>query len=874
MAVDKGVPLCTAFLVAGALFFQSMVLINNLKTAQMFHTLAASSDGWSNVGTKISSVMKTELMPALAKVSAGLSTALETSVKIDHGVDLMMSLVGADADEALKSYAGVKPAHIDRAAAKANITKRAERLGQKVMSKVSDQVDEFMSAMRPALDQLRAWLEQFGDRLERELNDFGSSLDRVQKLLDEVMHFRGGGGGNLSDMVRYTFPLMNVDGSKHIEVLDIQQTAQQYGITALSGEKAQQLLMKYDVNGNKYLTKPEYTDMVQDPSLPDILSVILRTFAQKVATASSQLGSVKMRDEVATSFVDYLVLACARKSPQTTWFAEAMTNTSLPIQFTVAVFYELVKKSEDPDRLSFADVGGMLLKDMVANNASSVVEALALMSSPEHWDFEGFDVASQPAYVRQVTTWIVEANGTEAIQQGLGSFLNSSLGLPEALFKLTEARRLKYSKQSSQQAAEAEQLFRTNGAQVLRNALLGTVTKSQTASKGQPARPETLNFAKWVMANGTRRSQKMLKACFLWDKKSSGTLDSVGTGLGSMIRKVQQVLRMMERYATADGIARLERQARNFVNQSMADVMVVVSSYADAQLDALLCRRADGNPEMQCKAALSNDHLLVDLSGGFAFLFDTMNAMRHVFPGVISSITFARKEVSSVAGFLQTTMEVLGNEAPPLLKSIGQLYKTLWTVYYVVYFLLTAGVLFYGFWANGFFNGPKESAPEEPAPDRSMAGQARTCFRSCNACLVGCHDHHIVFWSVILIMQILCLVSFLVAALVCIVQAVQAFLSNGCSKIYILGDISVCNTALGTVAKMLPGFGTSTPECGENHLATCEVILSTFKNSFMTTATCAVLAAVLSYQLIVESAMLHERSRWRRAWEQAQKENE
>merc|ERR550537_1172021 len=120
-------------------------------------------------------------------------------------------------------------------------------------------------------------------------------------------------------------------------------------------------------------------------------------------------------------------------------------------------------------------------------------------------------------------------------------------------------------------------------------------------------------------------------------------------------------------------------------------------------------------------------------------------------------------------------------------------------------------------------------------------------------------------------MEVVVLVCFLIAIVISLVGGLEAFLQAGCSEVYIIDDETVCTTALHTMKKFLPSFwsGEFVKEaksmsiedtCSKETLLTCSVIATEVKSGVISAIIGGVLAAVFSFQLILETATLHEYS--------------
>jgi hypothetical protein len=54
-------PLCTIFLVVGALLCHTLVLVGNIQVSGAMKAIGASTEGWSNVGVGLATALQGEL---------------------------------------------------------------------------------------------------------------------------------------------------------------------------------------------------------------------------------------------------------------------------------------------------------------------------------------------------------------------------------------------------------------------------------------------------------------------------------------------------------------------------------------------------------------------------------------------------------------------------------------------------------------------------------------------------------------------------------------------------------------------------------------------------------------------------------------------
>lgn len=123
------------------------------------------------------------------------------------------------------------------------------------------------------------------------------------------------------------------------------------------------------------------------------------------------------------------------------------------------------------------------------------------------------------------------------------------------------------------------------------------------------------------------------------------------------------------------------------------------------------------------------------------------------------------------------------------------------------------------------------------------------------------------FWSCIIICEVVVLLLFIIAIALTLIGGIKAFLSSGCSTIYLIGDDSICTGILSVLKTFLATFwddgaNALSNVCSTESLLTCQIISETVMTSLLYTTVGGMLAAILSFQMIVNTAQLHEQSRW------------
>jgi len=366
---------------------------------------------------------------------------------------------------------------------------------------------------------------------------------------------------------------------------------------------------------------------------------------------------------------------------------------------------------------------------------------------------------------------------------------------------------------------------------------------------GQKAKPETLKFAQWLANNESNTAHLRLEMAFVYSAQSSGAADSVAQVFSKMVKRFQSFLHIQEKYASPRAIERLE----NFVSHTVN----FLNHYLTEVID---------EPDVAEDVLLNTTKMLMEqLSKVFDKAEPALDSFRRSLPTAISSLKKARKEVSAVAKVLDSGFTILGAKAPPVFTISSEMYSVMWICYFVFFILLTFGMLFFALYASGYIGKslPADEAVENYEPPQGSANLLRACLASCCSCLTMCDDYQICFWSCILLVQVFWLVMFVASFMLLLVMGLKAFIAAGCAPVYMLGDVTVCSQALQLVSSWLEGndWLGSVSQDSPDSLLVCHIVSQKFGKGILMSALSNVLAATLTFLMIVDSAMMHERKR-------------
>eukprot|EP00747_Dinoflagellata_sp_TGD_P213915 gnl/TRDRNA2_/TRDRNA2_86820_c0_seq1.p1 gnl/TRDRNA2_/TRDRNA2_86820_c0~~gnl/TRDRNA2_/TRDRNA2_86820_c0_seq1.p1 ORF type:complete len:875 (+),score=166.63 gnl/TRDRNA2_/TRDRNA2_86820_c0_seq1:2-2626(+) len=435
--------------------------------------------------------------------------------------------------------------------------------------------------------QAREWIAKFSDQALAHVGDLTGTLDKAQKIFDQVMSQLNVGGEGEDLMLHDTFNLFDVSNTGTISVQDLQEVSSLYQIPALQGEKAKELHEVYDADSNGTLTRDEFALFVHDDSVPAIMQTVLRSYATRLSQVAGVVGSAERRDDVAEAVVEYLQIVSAKNSTKVFGVAERLTDGSLPLEFTVDVLAHLALSINDPNLPTTADVGELVVRKMVKLDPDYVASALSKMSNSTFWQTEGFNPSDQAACVEQVTTWISAAQMMQDDAK-LSPELKQVMLAQAASFENLHhgARIVRHRKLYSHPTAQMLMIRLLDGAPALDES--SSQKAVQMTQAGKPAAKETLEFAKALSMSAATTAKSFQEQCSVYSGDSSSAFEGYASQIEGMAQKVVTFLGMIKEYASDDGINNLEMQIETFAAKGAEDLVKVVEN----ELSALVNRSA------------------------------------------------------------------------------------------------------------------------------------------------------------------------------------------------------------------------------------------------------------------------------------------
>jgi hypothetical protein len=596
-----------------------MVLVGNMQTGGAINNIGVSTGGWSGVGMDVSGSLQQELDEVMKNLTEKLTSAINHTLDATKSLDTVLGLAG-DAAEAL--LGGDTNASVSllqthglgpEDALPGLITSSLNTVMDTLIDKVVDGLDLLMEKLKPALLKAGELIQKFGDKIMNIIESFSVTLDKAQKMFDQVMSQISGGEDMEERLLHETYGIFDVSSSGAVTAQDLKYTASLYNIPCLMGAKAEELVEKYDEDGSKDLDKKEFQMMCHDEALPDIMSVVLRSFAKTLTEVAGNVGASKFRGEIADHVVEYITLMAAKNMTKVGWISDALGNASLPIEFTSDVFVKLALQLDDPNTHLELRTGEIFINTIMGLHPHHTAKAVDLISNSTYWLSEGFAPDDHGTVIERVTEWFtkaqkdspsaflqtmrqlsgseesgmdglvsVDADGSVHVEKSVLDIMPkvarrmAELNTRSRMLELDQGFTDRYEKLFASKTSRYL-LLHLNGGQIAADKADDSSSAASRAIKtGVPAKPETLLFAKFLSWNATNTANRFQQYCFDATQTSSNAIDGFATQIQSMIKKIQSFIKMMKKYSTPEGIEHLENKFADFAKNAATDLLKTV----------------------------------------------------------------------------------------------------------------------------------------------------------------------------------------------------------------------------------------------------------------------------------------------------------
>merc|ERR1740127_444839 len=164
------------------------------------------------------------------------------------------------------------------------------------------------------------------------------------------------------------------------------------------------------------------------------------------------------------------------------------------------------------------------------------------------------------------------------------------------------------------------------------------------------------------------------------------------------------------KYSTKRGIHQIGEKIIGFTDKSAHDI----NKITDNIVDQMLHPNGTAKKASLSQITMTTSHM--ELHGVFREINDLLGEMKGVFPPVIGDIKFATKEIGKVANYLESIFSIFKVKGNPIFTMVAQLYRIIWMAYFGLFGSMMFVILFYAFWAYGFFGGPDTQEVEDAEP--------------------------------------------------------------------------------------------------------------------------------------------------------------
>jgi len=324
--------------------------------------------------------------------------------------------------------------------------------------------------------------------------------------------------------------------------------------------------------------------------------------------------------------------------------------------------------------------------------------------------------------------------------------------------------------------------------------------------------------------------------------------------------------------------------AKHFKALQSTGVSVDRNLMADLEKDVESALKHAQSPRkgelIQTGSGIGEDDEGIDIGALVEDCISLLHALTHALPQASKALIFAKKEVSMLAKTLNSIFKVFEKEGPVILDEVDKMYAHIWKMYFFLMITLPLTMLFYAFWAGGFCGGPGTKVDEKKLRRKNAIQKCQGCIADCCRVCCGCHENdwsgEMCFWSVCILLQFVVLFLFIMAILITLIAAIEFFLASGCAQIYLLGDQSICGGVLSALKSFLDtifaGLSDFPGHCQSKQLLTCQLIGKKMADAAEYTVIGSFMAAVFTFQLLIESGQIHTRAMSRIRLEQEWRE--
>eukprot|EP00929_Paragymnodinium_shiwhaense_P044435 TRINITY_DN22801_c0_g1_i2.p1 TRINITY_DN22801_c0_g1~~TRINITY_DN22801_c0_g1_i2.p1 ORF type:complete len:965 (+),score=264.31 TRINITY_DN22801_c0_g1_i2:125-3019(+) len=908
----KEFPTCSVILISLCLFAHILVLYGNLQVSAAFTAAGDSAVGWASVGSGLATSLRTELAEKMiADTTEDLEQAMSQS-----------GIMGGAMDQALVDLANA--AETNKGAGAGAAMSAVATVGMETVDKLSGVFKENQGKMIEHLKPTVQLLSRVNPRALRSIGTIGKSVEMLQDFAGDIIvqaGLRPKPGKGRDEVIEKSLSLYDINGDGTVTRTELKEAAKKYQVKNLQGESATVAAAFKKHAKGEGLDKAGFKKFMQDidPTMIKVTGVALRMYAKKLRTTAESLQDADLRKRHAELQADILVMITRIDKKLFGQVAEKLAGKNsektgaVPIELPADVLAALcmkVRSGKDSKEL-IQGTGKQLLGAMLKADDPRTRESVDKVSNITFWTEEGFPEAEQPECLRMVTEWMTSAVASSSSRSS--SLLSEADG--DMMGGQTTSRSEMLAALAQRLAQEsvnlftveriksrARQLWPTTVSPTLRVVLdecqqgefitdsPGGVVKAIKATN------ETRAMSRWLSEQEVKAASKLSDLVDVFSGQTD--FDNLADDVVESSQKMSSFFESMEVFASKDGIAHVEDIFKRFSRRGVEEVIEVIgeelneSSAAEdskpSLLETAVLQLPRESPEVD---QLGKDlETAVQSSPAAAVLKTTpapsakasganpnswrnmaalMRALHKNVPTAVELLEQVRVQARAASKELEVASEQIKESVAPAALG-GKAWKAVGIALFVFWLPPYLGLLYYAFWGGGYFGGPQPIDDAEYEPPSTFRERMSACWRCCCNWCTSWNDTQTCMISTVVLMQLMILVMFLLANAVGILCALFIILGSLCSALPIVSSASDCSAIINGITTLFPAFYVSNPgedmsgACGAYSLVTCDVMAPRLKTGALLCIAGSWLAIILTSELIIQFAAMHECVKYRR----------
>eukprot|EP00929_Paragymnodinium_shiwhaense_P000751 TRINITY_DN100989_c0_g1_i1.p1 TRINITY_DN100989_c0_g1~~TRINITY_DN100989_c0_g1_i1.p1 ORF type:complete len:1146 (+),score=382.27 TRINITY_DN100989_c0_g1_i1:121-3558(+) len=797
---------------------------------------------------------------------------------------------------------------------------------------VAKKVQQMYTTLKPTLLSISEVIDKFGVKQMQMLKDASSQVEKAQKVYDTVASGIVKAASVPEDKYELgnaTFKIFDNDRSGTLTMKEVTSTAKVFELPTLSGSKGKELFQKYAQKGG-VMAESDYLKFLDDQEAATDVAIMVTYLGAIEDDVLGRLQQASLEGEVTFALAEELCIDVIRQSSEVEKTAAAVVSSMMPENFTAGVLASLTQVNQTKLGRVGSDCEQVVLQQMIQAGKPAVQAGIKRLSSPVWWDSRGYDPEKQASALKTINKWLSTPPPALLAERGMSlpvsSLLEQRGGLMDALtgvdarhyipthaaasllegglasgtaaYMAASEAAIEHKVNAFAKAKRAESRqknFAGKIGQCLKLQLLGgePATKGAAHMDTQAAADVVLTLAKKKVETTRKHAGALFQECTRYVGRPCDPRVDIGGLLKKGVKNIEQVVEIMNKYASKKGIEKIEGDVKKFNEKGADDVTLVLMS----PIDFILPDDPLNPPKEEC--TISSNRTLPDVtastdvllqvarmleeedtgaSNAFGLISDTIRKMNAELPKTKEYCESARTNIRELAMSIYDNMRFSGEG----FHSTAKMLKIAFIVYFIFIGSLTLVNLYYAWWSSGWFGGPKSYDLDDGEYQAPTGFQERCgcCWRWCCSWCTWCQDSAAGFWILITMMKLFVIILMLLSLVMIILGGVWIGVSVALNSVPDnVQDEELCGDAMMSVKEVLKTFWSNTQGEGADPKRACvthdllfmKTAASNFYNGGLFIIIGAVPVPFFTFYLVFFIATMHERARWRRKFDAATK---